>query len=129
MNLASTENIIEQYQKRIEVMKAHVDGADIEYRYKGGDWHPASMPQWGWEIKEYRVKPKIPDSIDWSHVDPKYSFMARDKDKKAYLYENRPKKSHICWDTAGGTYVPTVVFASYKQGDMSWGDSLVERPE
>lgn len=49
--------------------------------------------------------------------------------KEFICLKTTQKKSHNYWNTDGGRYVAADVFASYKQGDMPWGDSLVERPE
>lgn len=92
MSITHTVKTIEEHQKRIEIMKAYVVGERIEYRYKDRDWGSASTPVWDWETREYRVASKIPDSIDWSHVDPKYNAMARDKSERVYLFEDHPKK-------------------------------------
>lgn len=42
--------------KHCEVIKAWADGAEIQYREKGG-WMKCNSPQW-FEETEYRVKPK-----------------------------------------------------------------------
>lgn len=38
----------------------------------------------------YRIVPKQ-DQIDWSHVAPKYKYMARDECGEAYLFEEKPE--------------------------------------
>ena len=44
--------------KHAEVIKAWVEGAEIEYLSIGGHWLPASTPTWCVST-EFRVKPKL----------------------------------------------------------------------
>lgn len=129
MNKTRTENIIEEYQKRVQIMQAYLDGEDIEYRTSNKEWYSTSSPIWDWATKEYRVKPKVPDSIDWSQVDPAYKFMARDKNHGVYLYENRPIKRYEYWENDIGECANAKAFNSLKLGNTSWENSLVERPK
>jgi hypothetical protein len=72
-----------------------------------------------------------PDTINWDHVSPEYTCMARDDLDTAYLYSTTPVLLHAdgIWDCDGlGTYAPAKAFASYKRGDTDWRDSLVFRP-
>lgn len=53
----------EDAKKAAEVMMAYAEGKKIEYRVRGGEeWRPISeleSPQFGWNSKEYRIKPEI----------------------------------------------------------------------
>lgn len=53
----------EESKKAAEVMLAYAAGKKIEYRVRGGEeWRPISeseTPQFGWNSKEYRIKPEI----------------------------------------------------------------------
>lgn len=77
----------------------------------------------------YRIKPSKP-SIDWSHVDPRLKWLARDADGQTYLYEDMPELVAACFDGSDCDWVyVNDVFASYKPGTCDWRDSLVKRPE
>jgi hypothetical protein len=72
-----------------------------------------------------------PDTINWDHVSPEYTCMARDYCGTTYLYSTTPAliNNDSVWDTVGlGTYIQAEAFASYKRGDAEWKDSLVFRP-
>ena len=85
-----------------------------------------------WEAYEYRVKPEAPaepDTIDWSHVNANYNYMARDWDGEAYLYPGEPymhSSGEGYW--VGENYTDALVFSSHRKGTLSWDKSLVKRP-
>jgi len=43
---------------KIKVMRAYVDGADVQYKRIDGTWDKASTPCWNWRDREYRIKSK-----------------------------------------------------------------------
>lgn len=124
----------EDTKEAIEIMQAFVDGKTIESRYRG--YKTAALrpfvlcpnPTWDFLNFEYRIKASVPDSIDWSHVNKKFNFMARDSKGKAFLYENMPTLGKTMWYELQRP-VPAELFSSYKQGDVPWDESLVERPK
>lgn len=117
-------------ESMIEVMQAYVSGQPIEYRRLGEKvWVECSSPVWDWVHNSYRAKPLTPDYIDWAQVSDKYKYMARDSSGDAYLYLYEPELVNNCyWFCEDDNPVKADVFASYKKGDVSWDNSLVERP-
>lgn len=49
-------------KEQMAVMKAYMDGEDIECHYEGGWGDVAGEPAWTWGVYEYRVKRK-PETI------------------------------------------------------------------
>lgn len=46
-------------EEQIEVMKAFVEGKEIESKvYNGEDWTLCKFPFWNWSTCEYRIKPE-----------------------------------------------------------------------
>lgn len=74
-----------------------------------------------------------PDSIDWSHVAPRFKWMARDENGVVALYEDEPYVDDICdmWTMGefGCEWHNARNFSSYVRGSCDWKDSLVQRPE
>ena len=91
-------------------------------------WWGKEEPRWNWKDNDYRIV-KIPDSIDWSHVEPEFKLMARDEEGMVWLYTEKPSKEDFCWFRRSGVAVKAIAFASYHKGTVGWQDSLVERPE
>ena len=118
-------------EDKIEVMKAYLDGKKIESRaIPHGEWNEFLFePNWNWENLEYRVL-QTKDSIDWSHVAPKFKFMAREENGEVNLFEKEPKLMSCYWSerSLDGDIVEARAFASYKEGTVDWKDSLVKRP-
>ena len=48
---------IEETKEAIHVMKAFVDGKDLEVLGPVGKWEPLYFPRWGWDDTKYRIKP------------------------------------------------------------------------
>lgn len=114
-------------REKIEVMQAAERGERIECK-SGNEWREVPTPRWNWSETIYRVAAPTPDSIDWSHVDPQWKFMARDKKEDLYLFRNEPEI--IPWyDIHDGGVLITDLFTSYRRGTVAWNKSLVRRPE
>lgn len=50
---------------RIAVMKAYVDGSEIQFighNKKGGKWSDVPFPVWDWSLFDYRIKP-VPSEV------------------------------------------------------------------
>ncbi len=124
----------EDTKKAIEIMQAFVDGKIIEGRDRRGNFNRVRpflvcpSPAWDFGVAEYRIKAPMPDSIDWSHVNDKFNFMARDQNGLCYVYERKPTHGVNMWNY-GGHKGYAKHFSSYKQGDVPWDESLVERPK
>lgn len=46
---------------KIEVMQAEARGEEIQFRPWGeDDWLPTMTPDWNWQQRDYRIKPRVP---------------------------------------------------------------------
>ena len=76
------------------------------------------------EITKAVTKP----SIDWSHVNENFKWLAMDADGTFYIYTDKPLQGNRHW-TTNLTCTPAVRFASFTPGTCDWRDSLVKRPD
>lgn len=114
--------------KHLDVFKAWLEGAKIEYRLihnnLKGSWKETPLPAWI-EQAEYRVALTKP-SINWEHVDKDYNFLSVGSDGRPFLSRSKPLK------TSGwiyhGLHCCAKSHSSYKPGTCDWEDSLVTRP-
>ena len=44
--------------KHAELIKAWADGAEIECKFKSGNWRTVEYPDWANPLEEYRIKPE-----------------------------------------------------------------------
>jgi len=109
------------------LLLAHHEGKRIELLDNSKHWTRAT-PDWS-KYCTYRIAPEplIPDSINWDHVAPEWKFMARDKDRDAWLFDILPNERDDAW--WGRDFTRARHFASYRRGTVDWKDSLVRRPE
>ena len=75
------------------------------------------------EIVGATIKP----SIDWSHVNAYFKYLAMNADGKYYIYTDKPLQGERQW-TTNLPCTPAIHFASFTPGTCDWKDSLVERP-
>ena len=70
-------------------------------------------------------------SIDWTHVNEKFKWLASDFDGNPWVYEYEPTVggASTCWLPSKGDTFRADRLASYVPGTCSWEDSLVERPK
>lgn len=69
-------------------------------------------------------------SIDWSHVEEDYKWLAVNAYGGADVYENEPKVgAGGYWYNPKGGSNKVNVLASYVPGTCDWKDSLVKRPD
>lgn len=70
-----TQEVIDDTNRKIDVMKAFTEGKTVEFSLKGENrWTVASSlfsPAWDWHDLEYRVKKKEP-MVVWALVEPAY---------------------------------------------------------
>lgn len=120
-------------KKHRAVAHAWVDGAEVEWRPLGSNepWRPIAGNLISWaEFNEYRIKPTKPTkpSIDWSHVDKRYNWLAKNDDGNAFLYDRVPWSQGYAFVGWAGSYVRADAFSSYSPGTCDWRDSLIVRP-
>ena len=125
-------------KEKIEVMQAYLEGKVVQIRY-GQEWidwdsEEFGEPEWCWDSDEWRIKPKevVKPSIDWSHVSPKYKYLAMDRGGDVYLYTHQPVRDAVdkMWTCIGGGWVSAENFASLEVShEVEWEKSVVERPE
>lgn len=130
-------DIREGIKNNREVFDAWVAGEEIEYLDNSPElnatwqvWTNDIMPDFNNSYVDYRIKVTA-DTIDWSHVAPGYTHMARNEDGRVFVRTD----SHcdgVQWHTMGKITNPCTdarVFASYKRGTCDWRDSLVSRAQ
>ena len=76
------------------------------------------------EITKAVTKP----SIDWSHINENFKWLAMDADGKFHIYTDKPLQGERQW-TTNLPCTPAINFASFTPGTCDWTDSLVERPK
>ena len=77
------------------------------------------------EITKATTKP----SIDWSHVNEEFQYLAMNKDGMHLLFAEEPTKGDVEW-TAPAPYELYLLaehFTSFTPGTCDWRDSLVKR--
>lgn len=107
-----------------------MDGHPIG-RMTGGEWHECN-PVW-YRDARYCVLPKpeplVLPSIDWSHVAPKWTWLAQDSSGSAFIHERMPvTETSTVWH-GGGSFAHAMHFASFKPGTGDWKKLIVQRPE
>ena len=75
------------------------------------------------EITKAVTKP----SIDWSHVNENFKWLAMDADGTFHIYTDKPLQGNQQW-TTNLPCTPAIHFASFVPGTCDWRDSLVKRP-
>lgn len=119
------ESILKTLDLHGEVIKAFVEGAEIQYRQEGCDWSDANTP--AFELTtQYRVKPPKPAlEIPWYLLPKDFKYAATDAHGGVYLFRLKPKKSSVLWVGAGATELPLL---NLNPRNVSWVESLTIRP-
>ena len=76
------------------------------------------------------IKSVTKPSIDWSHVNEEFQYLAMNKDGMHLLFAEEPTKGDVEW-TAPAPYELYLLaehFTSFTPGTCDWRDSLVKRP-
>ena len=73
------------------------------------------------------VKATVKPSIDWSHVNENFKWLAMDADGTFHIYTDKPLQGNQQW-TTNLPCTPATHFASFVPGTCDWRDSLVKRP-
>ena len=74
------------------------------------------------------IKATTKPSIDWSHVNKYFNYLAMDADGNFYIYTDKPLQCDQQW-TTNLPCALAIHFASFVPGTCDWKDSLVKRPE
>ena len=74
------------------------------------------------------VKATTKPSIDWTHVNEHYKYLAMDEGGLHHLFTEKPIQVASEWRT-NHPYVFAGHFASLTLGTCDWKDSLIERPK
>lgn len=132
-------------EEMIAVMQAAAEGKPIECKYTDlynqDQWLTVVEPTWNWDLYDYRVavRPEpgeTPDSIDWSQLDERWRYMARDGYGTVNIYTHRPSWSgsdlEIWYNRAGPADRDRCrvdnMLTSYRRGTVPAERSLIERP-
>ena len=73
------------------------------------------------------VKAITKPSIDWSHVNEVFQYLAMDECGLHHLFAEKPELTMSEWATST-IYIYAGHFASFVPGTCDWRDSLVKRP-
>lgn len=117
-------------EERGELMAYWWESGCLELLNVEGEWVEVTHPCWHFD-QMYRRKPCKP-SINWEHVDSKWSYIAVDKSGEVFAYERQPiaPPGGTCWRERCGTGYGKItnMFSSFKLGSCNWKDSLICRP-
>lgn len=61
--------------------------------------------------------------IDWSEINPKYQWAARDRGGRVYVYVNRPSHEDYAWSYEFGKFECVRI----DEPDLNWRDTLTQR--
>ncbi|WP_298983394.1 hypothetical protein [uncultured Roseibium sp.] len=119
------------YKERLGLIEAFARGEQIEIHSEGigRGWVPVETPIFNNPVTEYRIKPKDQMTIDWSTLEKRWKYVARDKDGCVYAYLEKPTLGNTSWHTVlmPMTQISGVV-ASLDPGEVNWTKSLIKRP-
>ena len=74
------------------------------------------------------VKATVKPSVEWSHVNAHFKYLAMDADGTFHIYTDKPLQGNQQW-TTNLQCTPAIHFASFVPGTCDWRDSLVKRPD
>ena len=110
----------------VVVVFNHNDDENTTIYTADGKYHEAgnvTLFTYPIEITKAVTKP----SIEWSHVNAHFKWLAMDADGKFHLYTDKPLQRNQQW-TTNLPCTPAIHFASFTPGTCNWKDSLVKRP-
>lgn len=88
------------------------------------------------ESTEYRIKPKEPLRLHkevWKLIEPKWNFIAQDKDGLVHLYGKKPYVDYASsqWCVANGNLedYKRITELHIDMKGYAWDETLIERPE
>ena len=111
----------------VEIFLAHRRG-ELEYRNNDNSvWYSKEQDEPLYSFTTYRIAPKQPITVDWSHLHEKWHHVARDDDGGVYAYKANPVFIDGSW-IANGQRLLSGLFASLDPGTVDACDSLICRP-
>ena len=116
----------EEVDYPVVVVFNHNDDENVITYTADGKYHEAgnvTLFTYPIEITKAVTKP----SIEWSHVNAHFKWLAMDADGKFHLYTDKPLQGERQWVT-NLLCTPAIHFASFTPGTCNWKDSLVKRP-
>lgn len=119
-------------EEKIKVMQHYLDGGMVISFNQIFQQDEDGELSWNWCDLDYDIyeEPKTKPSIDWSHVNKDYKYMATDEDGDTHLYNKKPYiEDYGVWNVSSGFCKSAEAFVSFVPGTCNWKDSLVERPE
>ena len=121
------QNAEQEYM--VQILLAMMQGFCVEVDY-GAGWTKAVILLHDGNFK-YRINPNptpLPTSREmWGFIDKKWRFMAMDRSKLIYLYEEKPTASDGMWLPEDGSYSQCPL--NINTDGINWEKSLTERPE
>ena len=94
-----------------------------------GKYHKAgNVTLFPYPVKIVQDEITTKPSINWDHVNSRYSYLAQDESGTCWVYEHVPILIEDEWASSRGDCTPADCLQSLVPGTCSWFDSLVERP-
>ena len=118
----------ERAKELLPLIEHFANGGDIG-TYAQGISVITDNPSWS-DAETYHIVYSKP-SIDWSHVNKEYKWLAVDEDGKACVTVLEPREKKCFWvaEDPNSSAIPAEYFASFKRGTCDWEDSKIRRPE
>ena len=114
-------------EERVKLFISWCDGTLQVYDKGLGIWLD-SDPIRLYINRVYRIK-AVPITLDWSQLNPKWKYVARDEDNSIYGFTHDASVQHHTWTAVGGCYCNlTNVLSSLKPGNTHWELSKIKRP-
>lgn len=135
-HIITSASNIRDTQDKIAIMQAYLRGEIIEMTTARGDrnehWVVEHNPTWNWGPMLYRVKLEevTYDTMDWTNIDVKYRYAARDECGDVYLYKHKPKCHRTSWwENHWDEFSHNLsdFFLGHVKGTCDWKDSLINR--
>ena len=102
------------------------DDLSIDYTSDGKYYVEGNVTLFPYPVEV--IKSVTKPSIDWSHINEEFQYLAMDKDGLHHLFAEKPEPIVEEWATHA-RYIYANHFASFTPGTCDWRDSLVKRPD
>lgn len=126
----------EQQEHLVQILLAKLQEVPVEFRST-----VARNPQWrrsddnkymSWANTDYRIIQKsltLPNEF-WKYIDPKWHYIAMDRDGEFFMYDKKPDKNTIegVWESSCYNDL-TQIDLNIDTTGYEWYETLIERPE